>query len=51
MDGCGSEYGSVCVQACGCVNVCVCVCDFQHQGGVARTEGQEGGRKSETEAE
>lgn len=36
-----------------CVDVSVCMCarDRQRQGGVDRTEGQEGGRKSETEGE
>lgn len=38
---------------CKCVNVSVymCACDRKLQGGVDRTEGQEGGRKSETDGE
>lgn len=34
-----------------CVCASVCVSDCQHQGGVDKTEGQAGGRKSETEGE
>lgn len=41
----------MCVKVCRCVGACVCVCACycQRQGGVDRTEGQEGGRRRETE--
>lgn len=34
-----------------CVDVSVCASDCQHEGGVERTKGQEGGKGSETERE